>query len=524
MKNLKYLLLLSALVMIGFGCSDDDLDGDALTDLPPGILSITPNSQVTLGNFDVKAFLADGENSPLAEATLTLSDEFGNVLGTTTKALSGTRDSIILEGAEFNAELLGEGGYVIDLLAVDVSGNEVTRQVNFSITSSLFAANHSEMYIAGPFNGWGADPLVLVADNTWEISNIDLGGDPFKFKNTVDWTDTDWGDGNCDGIMEITSGGGANTECGYSGLSTITFNDQTLAYTIKPAVEFETKLSGLYLMGDFNNYEGGDYRFSLVDDNTWSLAEVPMEPGYKYRFAEMPNFMGVNYGDANNDGVAEEFSDAAAVFPEDAEPGFYSFMFNETTLEYTYEFVAPFTGVESIGIIGDATPAGWDSDTDMTDNGDGTYTIFVGLKDGFMKFRANDEWEDDWGDDEPDGVAEYKGGDIPVTAGVYKIDFNLETLEYTLEALSIGIIGSATPTGWDSDTDMTSDVDNPSILTINIDLVDGAIKFRANDDWVHDWGDNEPDGIAEYKGSDIAVSAGTYDVTFNILTGEYSLD
>jgi hypothetical protein len=528
MKQLKYLLYLLALVFIGFACTDDDLDADALTDLPPGIMSITPNSQVTIGEFDVLAILVDGENSPLASATLTVSDEFGNVLGTKSRDLSGTLDSIKLEAAEFNAALLGEGNYVIDLLASDVSGNEVTRTVEFSITNSLFASNHSEMWLAGSFNGWdetGTHPLVLIANNTWEIQNVDLQGEGWKLKNCLTWCDEDWGDPECDNIMNSNlSGGNSDTQCGFTGAVNIRFNDQTLEYEIRPAVEFATNLSGLYLMGDFNSFEGGDYRFSLVDDHTWVLQEVLIAPGMKFRFAEMPNFMGKNFGDADMDGIAEEFADANAVFPESEEEGYYSFTFNDATLEYSYEFVRGLN--PEIGIIGSATPGGWDNDTDMVNNGDGTYTIYIGLLDGEIKFRANDEWTDDWGDDDaPSNTLEYKGGNIPVSFGLYKIDLDLNELSYSLEPITFGIIGSATPGGWDNDTDLTPDPLTPSVLKVNIDLVDGEIKFRANNEWIDDWGDDDaPSNTLEYKGANIPVMAGNYDVTVNILTFEYMLE
>lgn len=44
--------------------------------------------------------------------------------------------------------------------------------------------------------------------------------------------------------------------------------------------------------------------------------------------------------------------------------------------------------------------------------------------------------------------------------------------------IAIGIIGSATPSGWDSDTDMTYSIEN-RCWTITTDLTDGEIKFRA---------------------------------------------
>ncbi|MCB0593205.1 MAG: SusF/SusE family outer membrane protein [Lewinellaceae bacterium] len=522
MKIIKLLSLLLGIVLIALSCSKDKLDGDALTDLPPGILSITPadKSKVVVGDFDIKVLLADGVNSPLASATVTLSDEFGNMLGTKTSALSGTRDSIVLEGSEFGAELLGPGGYVIDILATDASGNEVNRKTTFEISLLPFAANNDVMYIAGGFNGWGADEMALVGDYTWEVV-VDIQGGEFKLKNTPDWTDQDWGDGNCDGIMEVTTGGGPNTPagCAPSGEVKFRFNDQTLAYSILPTVEFETKLSGLYLLGSFNNFEGSQYKFNLVADNTWELPEVELKTGDKFKFAEGPNFMGRNWGDNDGDGIAEEFGSNIMFMEQGA---FYSITFNEKSLEYTLTFQR----FPSIGIIGSATPGGWDNDTNMTDNGDGTFSILIDLIDGEAKFRANDSWDVNWGGtDWPSGIASLNGPNIPVTAGLYDVTFNPSTGEYSFEEnagiVSVGIIGSATPGGWDSDTNMKDNGDGT--YTLLIGLLDGEAKFRANDDWPINWGGaGFPSGTGEQDGPNIPVTQGLYLVTFDSNTGEYN--
>jgi hypothetical protein len=528
MNQLKYIFYLLALVLIGFSCSDDELDADELTNLPPGIVSISPDRDITFGYFDVVAVLADGANSPLSSATITLLDEFGNLLGTVTEEVSGLQDTIMLPGTDFNAELLGAGNYVIELSAIDMAGNEVNRTVNFAITLSEFTAVHSEMYIAGAFNGWGADVMELVDNNTWEIT-VDLQGEAWKFKNCEDWCDEDWGDTNCDGIMEsnMSPDGNGDTDCGFTGMAIISFNDLTLEYTVRPAVEFATNLSGLYLMGDFNGFEGGEYRFSLVEDNTWVLAEVPLEPGQKFRFAEMPNFMGKNYGDVENDGIAEEFSEANAVLPEDLEPGFYSFTFNDASLAYSYEFVRPPTGIESVGILGAATAGGWDVDQDLSDDdGDGIWTGIVGVYDGEVKFRANDEWTINWGSaDFPSGIGVQEGDNIIATAGIYNVSIDVVTGEYNFELLSVGILGSATPGGWDVDQDMMQNDTDPNVVQTEIDLIDGESKFRANDDWAINWGAADfPTGIATQDGPNIPTPAGTYNVTLNVYTGEYNFE
>jgi hypothetical protein len=116
----------------------------------------------------------------------------------------------------------------------------------------------------------------------------------------------------------------------------------------------------------------------------------------------------------------------------------------------------------------------------------GTVTLTVGE----LKFRANNAWAINWGGggfpsdtavlNSPDNIA------VP-TAGDYLVSFNTNTLIYTFLAIgnytSVGIIGDATPGGWDNDTDMTQDPDDRSIWKIRIILTDGLVKFRADNDW-----------------------------------------
>ncbi len=83
------------------------------------------------------------------------------------------------------------------------------------------------------------------------------------------------------------------------------------------------------------------------------------------------------------------------------------------------------TEVKSYGIIGDATSGGWDADTDMTWDAEKMAYIIkdITLKDGKVKFRANDGWDVNVGgsfDDLTDG-----GADIVVAAGTYDIELYL---------------------------------------------------------------------------------------------------
>lgn len=522
MKSLRIIILF---IIAGalYSCEDPlDFDTLAATDFPPGILDITPGGKQLVGDFDITVRFADGSVSPLQSATVTLTDEGGNQLASKTESLSGTSGEVVIDGSEFGAADLPVGSkYTIDITVTDSKNQTTNVTSEFEISLLPFDANHNEMFIAGAFNGWGADTMTLIADNIWEIKEVDLQGEAWKFKNCFDWCDEDWGDGDCDRKMEsnLSPDGNADTDCGISGLINLRFNDATLTYSWEPAVTYESNASGMYLLGTFNNFEGEDYAFTQTADYTWELNDVEIENGAEFKFAESPDFMGKNWGDNDGDGRAEEFGQNI-VFEE--QTAFYNITFNDRTLQYDFEFVR----FPSIGIIGDATPGGWDTDTDMTDNGDGTFSINIELTDGEAKFRANDSWDTNWGGtDFPSGVAELNGPNIPVVAGTYDVTFNPSTGEYNFEEdlgfESVGIIGDATPGGWDSDTDMRDNGDGTYQLIIG--LSDGVVKFRADDDWPVNWGATDfPSGTGVQDGDNIPVTAGIYFVTFDSNTGEYN--
>lgn len=193
-------------------------------------------------------------------------------------------------------------------------------------------------------------------------------------------------------------------------------------------------------------------------------------------------------------------------------------------------FTFAMTAQTSVGILGSATPTGWDSDTDMTlvNEMDSIWSIDITLFDGFVKFRADDDWAINWGSsDFPAGIGEIGGNDIPVYAGDYTVTLNTKTGEYFFDVDSdIGIIGSATPGGWDNDTDMFKDQTDPNKFFTMIDLIEGEAKFRKDDDWAINWGAADfPSGVAVQDGDNIPVpAAAPYFVTLDTMSGEYTFE
>ncbi|GAA3996261.1 hypothetical protein GCM10022408_03560 [Hymenobacter fastidiosus] len=78
------------------------------------------------------------------------------------------------------------------------------------------------------------------------------------------------------------------------------------------------------------------------------------------------------------------------------------------------------------------------------------------------------------------------------------------------------IIGSATAGGWGAETPMTYDFCN-RIWKITIPLTAAEFKFRANNGWALNLGDDGADKSLEPNGKNIVVTeAGTYDIVLNV--------
>jgi hypothetical protein len=158
-------------------------------------------------------------------------------------------------------------------------------------------------------------------------------------------------------------------------------------------------------------------------------------------------------------------------------------------------------------------------------NSDGAYEGYLYFPEAGTKFKFTPQpnWDFDWGDNEPDGILDVRGTDIEVAdPGHYKINVDTNTYIYTVEKTSWGVIGDATAGGWDSDTDMEYDTES-GLLTVAMELTEGNIKFRANDDWAINLGDNGFDGILEYGGADIPIdAAGTYLISLKLGAPDYT--
>jgi len=263
-----------------------------------------------------------------------------------------------------------------------------------------------------------------------------------------------------------------------------------------------------------------------VDKETWTIT-LYLVGGKKVKFRASDGW------DANWGATGFPSGTGTSGGPDIPVPttGYYKVDFNSETGAYTFTALAAPT-FTTIGIIGSGTPGGWDNDTNLTKDPTDphVWTSTVTLTDGEAKFRANDDWANNWGGSTyPSGYGFGNGPNIPVKAGTYFVRVNDVTGEYAFMPANrstpyakLGIIGSATPGGWDADTDFTVSAANPFLWSKIVTVNDGESKFRADDAWDVNWGASEfPGGIGSSGGPNIPTKGGTYFVTFNTGTGEY---
>nr|WP_320120271.1 SusE domain-containing protein [uncultured Marinifilum sp.] len=156
-----------------------------------------------------------------------------------------------------------------------------------------------------------------------------------------------------------------------------------------------------------------------------------------------------------------------------------------------------------------------------------------GIYEGYVKFDAGDAFTLL----DPDNAITYgagtsglaiDGSTITVAdAGWYSFTANTNDLSYTMEAYNIGLVGDATPNGWNApDSKMDYNLADRT-WDITIDLTDGNFKFRLNDGWAWNLGGNgTADGSADNYDDDnmtVQLSQGGRNIPVSDGAGNYTI-
>ena len=298
------------------------------------------------------------------------------------------------------------------------------------------------------------------------------------------------------------------------GINTSMYFDDIILTDLGPATTFSIGIVGTSLSGGWDT----DVDMLTTDGIIYTLSNYPLMPGY-VKFRQDHNWC-INWGSLDfpsGIGIQDGWNIPVPKFCN------YDITFNRLTGEYSFVNVG--NCAPEIGIIGSAVPPNFEADPDvnMLTRDRITYTLKHYLfNDGVARFRQDDNNVLKWGDNTfPTGAAIQDGPDIPVTAGVYDVTFNVETGEYSFTYPVVGIIGDAL-LGWDTDVDMQTTSGSLYTLT-EYTFINGYAKFRTDHSWDENFGDETfPSGWLYFNGPNIPVPAGTYNVTFDMMTGRYN--
>ena len=166
-------------------------------------------------------------------------------------------------------------------------------------------------------------------------------------------------------------------------------------------------------------------------------------------------------------------------------------------------------------MAGDAN--GWATNDYLAGEDGVHFTGFMYLNQNGFKFCTQPEWKGTNYGANFDTAKDAANITMTEEASYYKVDVDLESKSYVLTPITtIGIIGSASPNGWDSDVDMTYVPYNAETKELgyweikDVPFTSGEIKFRANDDWAINWG-GDTNALTQ-GGDNISVDAGKYDI------------
>lgn len=112
----------------------------------------------------------------------------------------------------------------------------------------------------------------------------------------------------------------------------------------------------------------------------------------------------------------------------------------------------------------------------------------------------------------------------PNRAGWHILRVNTVNMTFSTEEYLIGLVGSATPNGWNTPDQKMEYNPATGTWSITIDLIDGEIKFRKNDGWAWNLGGTTTNLVQ--GGPNIAVTAGNYTITLTIIndqTGTFTI-
>lgn len=501
-KIYNFIVILAAVILAFTSCTEDTADMRYEADLRTAQYSNVTSSSATVVGFVV----AQGTEG-FSEKGVCYATTAGPTVSNSKVAASGTSSAaaftVNLTGLSFATKY-----YVRAYATINGSGTIYGEEYSFTTLPVLPTVTTADITTIKGTSAVGGGNVTNTGGATVTARGVVFGINPSP---TVSGSKTTDGTGSGAFVSNLT---------GLKGLTKYyvrAYATNSVGTAYGPEVSFTTLVSlrTWYIPG---NYVAASYPGTTLAD--WSPANSPQVKsveatpdnleGYVYmanasnswKFATQPNWDGPNYGGSIGtlDASGGDYSLPAGYYKINADAG-----------KMTFTAVAT-----SWGVIGSASPKGWDDETALTfDPASQTWQGGMHLTAAEIKFRANHSWDYNYGSSAKNATLNAGGDNIPVAVEAdYAITLDLSHPNaYTYAANRWGLIGSATPGGWSDDTNMTWDATN-KVFTVTLNLTAGDIKFRANDGWDVNYGG--PLDALVGGGDNIPVAAsGNYTVTFD---------
>ncbi len=391
--------------------------------------------------------------------------------------------------------------------------------ITFNITTGAYlftpvVLGFDNIGIYGGFNAWGPAEAMITTDGIdYSKTDFHYTAADVKFIKDNDATMT-WGGTTFPAGIAVAGGTAIPLMHGYYNAN---FNKSTLAYSF---IEVPVGIIGSGIGG------WGD-----ADE----MAMTSTDGGVNFTMTGITLFSGevkfrANSSWATNWGAVDFPSGTAIVNgqPGNANiptlPGVYDIAFNRTTGVYSFVLVS--ATVDNYGITGAFNTAATAVAMDVDATGNDYYKKDMYFSAPNVHFiKDNDPMLVYGGTGFPMGTATLAGGEIPLTVGFYNVSFKKDTGAYAFTDIPVSMVGDFTNWGGSPDVDMMSTDGGINFSAMGVVFAaNSGLKFRTNHDWALSWGGPDfPMGVATSAGGpNINVIAGTYNVSFNRLTGEYS--
>ena len=379
---------------------------------------------------------------------------------------------------------------------------------------------------------------VGTTDN-WTYTGLKMAGGEFKFRANNNWDSAastppggNWGKPKTGpsfptGIGAENAGGSANIVA-IAGTYDVTFNSVTGDYSFSGGAPIPV----VKVFGTATDPATGIF-MTTADGIIYTLGTTTLLAGNAQFNVDGTVVGALAFPSGTATGVTTDFIPVPA--------GKYtSITYNNGSGEYSFVAAPKYN---SIAVVGSGA-GGWPNDPQIDANvmttTDGIIYKIKNLAmtavnpmvagSGEAKFRQNNNWSDPsfGGTAFPIGVTGGSNLSVNVT-GNYDCIFNVVTGVYRFNLSSqppVSIVGAGAG-GWpggttpNPDPNVMTTTDGENYTFTNLVTTNGPVKFRQDYDWTTSWGGSAfPVGTP--TGSDLAATAGTWNVTFTRSTGAYT--